>query len=199
MLEFITRILTQLHAAGFPEAVCAGGAIRDHLHGLEPKDIDIFIEDHEGLAQKLTDHFKGWQGKLVVPTHVAQYMAFENVHCVFEFVVPNFPPVQLIVMTKKIEPQAIIERHDFGICQVAHDGHRFYRTDAFVNDYTGHTFTLIRCRDEKDWNRSMKRWERLSKKYTGWRLVAERDPAWVTEPTKCSVGMAGPRCIYEVN
>ncbi len=197
MLEFIRRILLELHAAGFPEAVCAGGALRDLYNGHtdDIKDIDIFIEVHENLAQKLADHFKGWTGRLVVPQHIAQYRDFENVHEVYEYQISEFPPIQLIVMSKAIEPRAIIERHDMGICQIAFDGYRQYATPAYDTDARDKTFTLIRCRDQKDYNRSMRRWERFSQRYVGWHLVAP-----LPESFALTIGCALPsnRTIYEV-
>ncbi len=174
IMSFIGDILSRLHAGGFPEAIVAGGALRDYRTGREHevKDIDVFIEDKPLYLNQLNNAFAGWSHKLAVPERVAQYMQFEGVVCVQEYVSPtNAVPVQVIVMNRSVEPQSTIERHDFGACQVAFDGTRWYATEAFEKDLTDKTFTLVRCRDEKDRKRSLKRWERLSNKFTDWRLV----------------------------
>jgi hypothetical protein len=189
IMSFIGDVLARLHAAGFPEAIVAGGAIRDWDNGKESeiKDIDVFVKDRPMYLYDLTRAFpepEGWQRRLMVPEHVAQYMQFEGVKVVQEFQHPGYldghlglklwvpPPVQVIVMGRDVIPEATIERHDFGICQVAYDGKAFYTSHHYDEDKANHTFTLIRCRDGKDYARSMKRWGRLSQKYTGWQLIA---------------------------
>ena len=174
VMRFIDEILSRLHSTHFPEALVAGGALRDYLTSREAliKDIDVFVEDKPCYLHYLSGAFHGWKHRLVVPAQAAEYMQFEGVTCVHEFISPdNAIPVQVIVMGRKVGPISTIERHDFGPCQVAYDGEIMYRTEAFVNDLYNQTFTLVRCRDAKDRARSMKRWARLSTKFPTWSLV----------------------------
>ncbi len=174
IVEFIKSVLHQLQAGGFPEAIVAGGALRDLDNGQERsiKDIDVFVSDRSGYLAALIDALPDFAYHLAVPVHVAQYMEFEGVVSVHEFKYRDFPPVQIVVMkiNRSTEPEDIIARHDFGICQIAFDGTKVYTTAAYQNDHRNHTFSIIRCRDDKDLARSLRRYDRLSKKYPGWDL-----------------------------
>ncbi len=174
IMGHIKDLLTRLHKGGFPEAIVAGGVLRDWTTGKEreAKDIDVFVEDHPGYLHDLLETLTEFKCRLAVPERVAQYMQFENVNCVQEFTSAACPlPVQVIVMCTSVVPQKLIERHDFGACQIGYDGCLWYMTPAFQRDVCNQTFTLVRCRDAKDKARSLKRWERLSTKYQGWKLV----------------------------
>jgi len=108
---------------------------------------------------------------VVVPQHVAQYMQFEGVVCVHEYSSPlHHAPVQVVVMNRKVEPMFTIQRHDFGICQIGFDGETLYTTPEYDTDQKNHTFTLVRCRDDRDKQRSLHRWERLKTRYPDWTL-----------------------------
>ena len=174
IMNFIAHTLLRLNVGGFPEALAAGGALRDWLNGRAEsvKDVDIFIQDQPMYLAKLCECLIGYtHRKVVVPRHVAQYMQFEGVVCVHEFVSPLHPaPVQVVVMNRKVEPVFTIQRHDFGICQIGFDGETIYTTPEYEKDQQNHTFTLVRCRDDRDLARSMQRWGRLKERYQDWTL-----------------------------
>jgi hypothetical protein len=185
VMDFIGDVLSRLHRNGFPEAIVAGGALRDYDNGLadQVKDIDVFVMDRPTYLNDLNAAFRDWKHRLSVPEHVAVYMDFEGVRVVQEFTCPYFidtgrggiyspPPVQVIVMSRPVEPQATIERHDFGICQIGYDGKTVYTTEAYETDKRNQTFTLVRCRDDRDFLRSLKRFARLSTKYPQWDMVS---------------------------
>lgn len=174
IMNFMAHTLLRLHAGGFPEAIAAGGAIRDWLNGREGsvKDVDIFIQDQPMYLANLKEALVGYvHVKVVVPERIAQYMQFEGVVCVHEFTSPLHPaPVQVIVMNRKVEPMFTIMRHDFGICQIGFDGETIYTTPEYDTDQKNKTFTLVRCRDKRDYDRSMHRWARLKQRYPDWQL-----------------------------
>jgi hypothetical protein len=177
LLAYCRSILVSLHAHGFPEAIVAGGAIRDVDNGREAtvKDIDIVIFDRPGYLLDLKRAMFGFNHRVAVPDHVANYLAFENVACVHEFTDAldgSDVPVQIVVAKTHRTPQEILERHDFGLCQIGFDGQRILKTTAYIQDQANSVFTLVRCRDEKDYARSVGRHARLSlTKYSGWPLV----------------------------
>lgn len=194
IMGFIGDVLARLHAAGFPEAIVAGGAIRDWDNNKadQIKDIDVFIQDRPTYLYDLNQALHGYTHRVMVPEHVAHYMDFEGVRMVHEYQAPSvlvgpeiiddngmnlsqfeaYPPVQIVVMGRPVLPESTIERHDFGICQIGYDGKRFFTTHHYDHDKMNKTFTLVRCRDGRDYARSLKRWARLSQKFGGWTLVA---------------------------
>ncbi len=174
--SFIRDILFRLQSNGFPEALCVGGAIRDLDNGMAHliKDIDIVVFDRPGYLHTLKQAMVGFQYRLAVPEQVANYLAFENVACVHEFWEDvGTTPIQILVMKEKRTPLEILERHDFGLCQAAFNGEEFHFTPAYDTDRMNRTFTLVRCRDVKDYWRSVKRYQRLETKYQGWPLMYE--------------------------
>lgn len=175
ILGFIRDILFRLQHEGFPEAICAGGAIRDIDNGMDDqvKDIDIVIFDRPGYLADLKAAMPGFQHRVAVIEEVANYLAFENVACVHEFTRDGEVPVQIVVAKTKRSVLEILERHDFGICQIGFKGFGFICTGAYNQDKTNRTFTLVRCRDKADYCRSANRYARLVKKYFGWSLVTD--------------------------
>lgn len=173
IIAFSGGILARLHPY-FPEAVVVGGAIRDYDNGKGDtvKDLDIVIFDRRGYLADLKKAMEGYQHRVAVPEMVANYLSFENVAVVHEFFWDHRSvPIQVIVMKEKRSLKEILERHDFGFCQIGYDGSGIIATQAYLKDKYDHTFTLVRCRDHKDYWRSMQRYQRISTKYPFHRLV----------------------------
>ena len=65
-----------------------------------------------------------------------------------------------------------ISRFDFGICMAAFDGDNIIRTDEFERDAEGQTFTLLRADNEKQFDYSMSRFDKITTGcYRGWTLA----------------------------
>ncbi len=173
ILAFSRDVLARLHCHGFPEAIVAGGAIRDYDNGRgsEVKDVDVVIFDRPGYLSHLKRAMHGFAHRVAVAPEVANYLEFENVECVHEFLKEGHPPIQVVVALVPRTALEILERHDFGICQVGFDGVQIIRTPQYVTDQVNKTFTLVRCRNEQDRERSAGRFARLVLKYPGWRMV----------------------------
>lgn len=147
-----------------PGAILAGGYLRDSILSRPAKDIDIFVPyQGPGVAPFLK------LGALVM-TGAAQYMEQTEVDNVFDL--PGFElPVQIIELAPGLDPVDRTKDHDFGICQVWHDGTAMGSTEAFTKDCGDQTFTLVSCANKPEYDRSMRRWERLKLKFPEFTLV----------------------------
>ena len=128
-----------------PGAVVAGGCIRDHFLGLEPKDIDVFIPctslEHwldvkSGLMDK---YYRGpnsrledmQEGKEYDRTDFDRdknplYGVLAGELCGYE--------VNIIARTNHATPRELVDMFDFGILQCWYDGIKVHYTEAQVFD-----------------------------------------------------------------
>ena len=178
-------MLHRLHILGFPEAVIAGGALRDLDNGREIKDVDIFVQDQPGVKAKLDAVF-GTQGVSLVPEFVLAYCEFnEEVIDVFDYgtdavdfdTLLSPPPYQVIVLSSLYDPFQAMERFDLGITQIAFDGTRMFVHPNYTRDKEQKRMTLVRCESSNDWERTERRWKRHSKKYEHWAFVTPAEYA----------------------
>lgn len=153
----------------FPGALLAGGALRDLDNDRPVKDLDIFAPDVPDL-----DILRA-RAALLAPNCVVGVMggyeswATEECVGVLDIDIPGLTPFQLIGL--RSGPETILPRLDFGICRIGFDGNDVIRTDEYLADQATRTFTLLRCDDDAQRERSLKRFERLSEKYVGWSLL----------------------------
>src|SRR3546814_7268697 len=85
--------------------------------------------------------------------------ATDEVVGVFDIEGPDLS-YQLIAL--KTGPETILPRLDFGICQIAFDGDKVTKTAAYEIDQGCKTFTLTRCDDSAQWDRSYRSEEHTS-------------------------------------
>jgi hypothetical protein len=147
----------------------AGGYLRDLRCQVPPKDIDVFCS---GLTEaQVTELYIAFpDAKLATFSTFLQYSASEVAH-VYDLGTVNGLPLQLIELSTGYTPLDRYQAHDFGICQMLDDGVNSYLTKAATLDWENGTFTLVHCESGNEYDRSIKRWERLSKKYPDWKLV----------------------------
>lgn len=156
--EQIQKYLSKLHVAGATSAVIAGGAVRDSLFGKPVKDIDIFVSKEQ--AHFITEVFS------VEKNLYCGYINIPDVDGVFDIPVTHTElPVQIITMDEGMSPADRLHTFDFGFCQVAYDGKNIITTENFLNDYKNNTITLVYCENQHEYDRSMRRFERLKEKY----------------------------------
>lgn len=152
----------------FPNAAIAGGCLRDLYHGVEIKDIDVFIPNadnpkiHSLLEEYKKDHSHTITRSIRAKTDYKEWVASTEVETVFTMKIGSLS-IDVIGVTSN--PDQIIERFDFGICQIQYDGYDVRYSPEFKMDCWNKTFTLIRCDKEDDWVRSMKRFEKFKQKY----------------------------------
>lgn len=165
-----------------PSAFLAGGALRDLDNGRPVKDYDVFFTDDYNMSD-LDDALRGtYEYYRQCP---GQYMdgAADEVHGTFTYnSLLGQPQLNFIQLEKSFNPASIIDRVDFGLCQIGADLMGVVTTPAYEFDKANECFTLTRAETLEGVLRSIKRYERLKQKYVGWQFYwkPEHD-ALVTE------------------
>lgn len=162
----------------FPDAVIAGGCLRDLYHGVEFKDIDIFVPNadkpdiQQALDEYRKDHSFCVTRNIKAKKDYQQWAAVsQEIENVFTMKIGN---LSIDVIGTSVSPDKVIERFDYGICQIQYDGFNVRHSDWFKHDVMNQKFTLIRCDKQEDWDRAMKRYQKLLLKYPGYELDASR-------------------------
>lgn len=165
-----------------PSAVLAGGALRDLDNGRDVKDLDIFIEV-AGEAQAV-DALAALEAGLVTqtvhyePSDLTYYPQDQNLEVILVAeLLDHDIPIQLIFV--RWPTARIVERFDYGICQIAYDGVELTKGPNYDQDKADQVFALRRDRPTAISMRgSVKRYARLTaEKYAGWDWRAyEPDP-----------------------
>jgi hypothetical protein len=150
-------------------AVLAGGALRDLRHFVEVKDLDIFVGPY--ATKELLDAAFGVTGKSKISAGCAYKLGMTDVLAVYEYTLMGCPIIQVIVLREPVTMKFVLERIDFGICQIGFDGEHIVTTSAYAVDHQRQTFTLTFCPDANRYQRAVTRFDRLSQKYPGWQLV----------------------------
>jgi len=159
-----------------PGSIIGGGAVRDWFLGVEPKDIDVFIDARRGEAPPECSSLAGDRDE--------EYEAMREVVCVqrgiLEDRVVDVVHLDLIVrdgglvLAGEVDPKPftaenVIELFDFGITRCAYDGAIRDSTHASI-DRANFTVTLFR-HDRLE--RAMRRFERFTNRHNGvYTLVA---------------------------
>lgn len=157
-----------------PEAVLAGGCLRDLALGGEVKDLDVFIPYEPEISQGIVNLMargEGWVPGQVIA--IGDYVAGfgTEVPLVQEFRVHGLDqPVQIIHLAngptgEHFNSSYVISRVDFGACMVAIDHRGLNYNGHFLRDIRQHQFTLLRAESEEQVVRSYRRAQRLLKKY----------------------------------
>lgn len=151
-------------------AVISGGYLRDRLNGVQPKDIDVFVpgmslDQFVSMKKAFPDsHKETFSGAMdyVSGGEVASCHVLGDVSGI---------PIQMIELYGQESYKDRYKINDFGQCQCMDDGVHFEGTGLFVDDRVNHTFTLDVCEDKRQFDRSMRRWERLKERYPDHTLV----------------------------
>ncbi len=174
----------------FPEAVIAGGALRDLANGRDVKDVDIWIktrgEETKSLLEAALDCPVIDIADLSVESQPATEGELDDVFNVDfpvtpasvrltnpgELIMPDDAPIQIIAVNFDVTMDSVIERFDFGICKAATDGRVSVLHPSFLADVERKTFTFLATnRSETQMDRSLVRYQRLTgDKYAGWTL-----------------------------
>ena len=149
----------------FPEALITGGFIRDSLYGVRAKDIDIVVAYSDTALRDLLD-----QGFTAQVMNGTEYGTLPGVSCIINMEGYAFP-VQLIVLEAGRTVAEDVASNDFSFCQVSCDGVRIWQSEAFSEGFNTGKVTLDVCESKQQFDRSMRRWERLKVKYPSLELV----------------------------
>lgn len=152
-----------------PRAFIGGGALRDLMLDRPVKDIDIFVQatGHQDLHDYLLA--KGYRRTAFASS---QYLG-GDLECVraSEYALGFGIPINVVELLSFVSLPGALDRHDFGLCQIGFDGNTLMKSAAFERDVANKTLTLIRCESSIQFNRSMRRAERLRQKYPEHQLV----------------------------
>lgn len=166
-------VLARIHTIA-PEALLAGGALRDLDNNRPVKDLDVFVNDRTdfniltaALSEFYPDRvsFKDYQ-------HTSVYHENDNtVASVSLYEGSLLPPLNVIGVYGDINPMGRFARFDFGLCQIAFNGQHMIETEAYRHDRANRLLTMIRCESLPAFQRSLVRYHRLTGKYVDWPLV----------------------------
>lgn len=189
-------MLSKLRTNGFPEAIIAGGAIRDLDHDKPVKDVDIFIrkpENLDGLSLKgLVEEACG----LAVHTTVVDFQIGEgmaddetydlhevSVYAIYRFVTPE-ATFEVIVMQYSEAPfvQSVIDDFDIGLCQAWYSGEEPCCSEAYFSDDVNKTLTVLKAPTPRALERTMKRVGRLLEKYPDFTVRFAHDIEHLVDP-----------------
>ena len=184
------EILTKVREI-YPEAIIAGGSLRDLDHGKEPKDIDIFVEDLDrpsvihkpDIVHPVVNDRNIWARALeavgVVPKARAKLteagFALTD-HTTFYFhqgadrvwkTIYKDMPVEIVEMKGAYTPWSVLNRFDFGLNRIAWDGENFYVSDYYIIDKENKCVTMRASYNESHFKflRDEKYEKRLKLKY----------------------------------
>jgi hypothetical protein len=157
-----------------PSAYLAGGAIRDFDNQRQVKDLDVFFtETGDQFAFSALEDSLAKLGYFYRTQCNGQYMdgAANEVEGTTTYLsTEGQPELNLIQLAPDFNSAGIIERVDFGLCQIGADCLGVTYTPAYEFDRTNQVLTLTRAESVDGVRRSLKRYVRLSQKYVGWEL-----------------------------
>lgn len=165
------RFLKSLHLKYGVIGCVAGGCLRDLHNGRPIKDVDVFVYiwDDGGLNAFGLDALAN---KGVNHIHYGPLGRDGEVKITFD--IKDGPWTYNLVfmdMSKGFDLRSIVERIDFGCCQIGFDlSKQFYSSPYFEHDTKRRQFVyrLPGPVDKADLERSKRRWERLQAKYPDW-------------------------------
>lgn len=155
----------------FPEAILAGGALRDRHFGAKVKDLDIFVHGTKDEAQNAAKMLEreGWHGvSFGFEETYAQGVSEAGITGIVDAEFPGAPPVQIIFMDRHVDQ--LLPLFDFGINQITYDGRIIHRSANFAADAVQRRFRIISEVSDSQFVRIINRWARLKEKYPTWQL-----------------------------
>jgi hypothetical protein len=182
-----------------PEAVMAGGCLRDLDNGRPVKDIDIFVECRtrrraealDGLRNRLVamgiDCDEVDQEKVYPVGHGNDVVGFfearfEGLSIPVQVIMIDVTPPSRLPCGDDLDDDVVarvLGRIDYGICRIAFDGSNVTAGPEYRADRELQVFRLRQDRREGELSASVHRYARLSRKYEGWTWEPyTKDWAW---------------------
>ena len=167
----------------YPEAVIAGGALRDLQSGVPVKDLDIFVQYDDDLYDNLVELFSLKEDKIINLDKLSEDQ-YETLECVLGGIYTMDGvlsiPVQVIGIQKFTSATKQLDKFDIDLCKLAHDGVEWTIGDKYHSDVHAKTMTigisdeLFEKFDTKYINSAMKHAQRLLAKYPDYQIRFER-------------------------
>lgn len=164
----VQQLLKQIQTVT-PEAILAGGYLRDLDHKVQPKDIDIFVSAIHSLfeLQRLCD-VADWRYNEVTESAECDDTISNQIHWTVEGIEQE---VNVLACARDIIPVERFSRFDFGLCQIMFDGAVLITTPAYQLDKINKTFTLMRYTNSKAHENSIQRFVRFKWRYPEHKLI----------------------------
>lgn len=127
-------------------ATIAGGYLRDSYYQVPHKDIDIFVNSSMRRSE-LGAAFPGW----TISEHDDDEKSYDGVSAfqVINLAHSNYDPVQIMTSDDYNTVESVLDKFDFGFCQIAFDGSNVLVTDEFWNDASNNTATFLMDRNRR--------------------------------------------------
>lgn len=190
------EVLRSIQAAGFPEAIIAGGALRDLDHGKPVNDVDIFVrakDEMEGELKARLDKAFGYEGVGIFAdnstANLDEDYTWEGVIVagVWDWPLFNTRPFQGVANAPTFQVIAvdtdekdflsyIVSDFDIGLCKIAYDGSVIFMPGDYLRDKTDQTLTVVRAPSVEALARTLERVERIRRKYPDHKLVIQAKP-----------------------
>jgi len=152
-----------------PSAYLAGGALRDLDNNRPVKDLDVFFTEDMDSARFDAALAGVYVYKKWCPGDYID--AAKEVQTTYTFAsLTGQPDLNFVQLDRSFNPAAIVERMDFGLCQIGFDVMGVTTTPDYDFDKRNSVFTLTRAETVEAVMRSLKRFQRLKQKYVGWDL-----------------------------
>lgn len=156
--------------AQYPDALLAGGALRDIDCARTPKDLDIFVcnkADGNGCDPVMIPGYT-----VDTTEEFDSSNAFDDTLMSSEVLTNGVDlPVNIIYLSSDCSPMQRFDRFDFGLNKIAYDGKTVFAHSQYSEDKNNHRFTLRRAENDEQINRSLERAMKFQEKYGGWDLV----------------------------
>ena len=160
------NVLHALQGAGFTSAIIAGGFWRDIIHGIKPRDVDVFIVDPVLSTEDTKHHLTNDSDNdlLHISTKtLSNILGIDENDVTTSAINPDNDNPQaeyhlgirqvLTVTINDLEFQIITtdghttdhihEKFDIGLCRIYHDGDQLHMTDDFLRDAMNSTLTVF--------------------------------------------------------
>lgn len=175
-------VLTHVRAQ-FPEAVIAGGCVRDHFYERPFKDVDVFVpaaalDQFQARARELTcPEFQIGSG--FDPAYINMEGSDAFLVGVQGFYLHDLAARGRIFSASPVEVQviglnlpafsarAVVDRIDLGLCRLFYENGQSVAAEASMRDYLNQEMTLMRGDTDAQRHRTKERFTRLLSKYPG--------------------------------
>ena len=151
-----------------PEAILAGGALRDSFFDVSIKDIDIFVGPSFVGEWRTIVQANNYDVALEYDEKRG-YIGNKNIISVFSVKKKNATdlPIQIIVCEEIPTISSLIHEFDWGFCQIGTENlDKIYVTKAFKDDVVNNTATLVNGYGTENDRVCIKRGIRLQRKYS---------------------------------
>lgn len=163
-------VLNTLHENGFPEAIVAGGFLRDLDNNVDFKDIDVFISSESGKTMDEVRYMFGLPQEGSEIEETPEYIALSHVNQLLELDRQGYP-FQIIMVDDPVENfmKAQLDRFDIGLCKIAYDGKKVVRHPDYITDKKIKALTIYSTGGRM--RQSIERANRIKERYPEFEIV----------------------------